>query len=159
VFGFGFGEMMILGVVLLVVVGPRELPSLLRSVGGWVTKLRSMSRELREQSGIDDIIHDEGLKDDLQAIRSLSKGRVVDDFVRDAMKPNERRRPAARPTDASDEIAALDEPDGEAPPRHQEYPASGCDDYGAASDDAEPLLPAEPDTAQDPSAQPIEMDP
>jgi sec-independent protein translocase protein TatB len=147
VFGFGFGEMIILGVVLLVVVGPRELPTLLRSVGRGINKLREMSRELRDQSGIDDIISEEGLREDLQAIRSLSRGRVVDTFVRDAMNSPKKKLAAANRAQAVDDITELNEPEGEPPPRAQEYPAGGCDDYGATPADEEPGLPLEPESA------------
>ncbi len=155
-FGLGFGEMVVLGVVLLVVVGPRELPTLLRTVGGWVTKLRHMSRELRDQSGIDDIIQEEGLKNDLQAIRSLSRGNVVDTFVRDAMKPGRPRLPAPGAGEVADEIAGLQEPEGQPPPRNQEYPRGGCDDYDATSDDDEPMLPHEPEETAAAPAEPEE---
>ncbi|MBI4701903.1 MAG: twin-arginine translocase TatA/TatE family subunit [Deltaproteobacteria bacterium] len=54
-FGLGFGEILVIAIVLLVVVGPRELPRLLRSMGRGINKLRTMSTELRAQSGIDEI--------------------------------------------------------------------------------------------------------
>jgi sec-independent protein translocase protein TatB len=134
VFGLGFGEMVVLGVVLLVVVGPRELPKLLRSVGRGITKLRQMSADLRQQSGIDDIINEEGLREDLDAIRSLSRGRVVDGLVGAAMAP--ARRPANRPRLHVKSLETLTVPDGDAPDRALEYPEVGPDANGALADDA-----------------------
>jgi sec-independent protein translocase protein TatB len=87
VFDLGFGEIALLAIVLLVVVGPRELPRLLRAIGRGITKLRTMSWELRSQSGIDEIIRDEDLQKDIEAVRSLSRGRVVDAIVTEAMRP------------------------------------------------------------------------
>lgn len=97
-FDLGFGEIAILAVVLLIVVGPRELPRLLRAVGRSIHKLRTMSWELRNQSGIDEIIRDEDLQKDIEAVRSLSKGRVVDAIVNEAMRPP-RGSKAAKPRD------------------------------------------------------------
>jgi sec-independent protein translocase protein TatB len=128
----GFGEMVVLGIILLVVVGPRELPRMLRSLGQGIRKLRAMSTDLREQSGIDDIIRDEGLKEDLDTIRSLSRGRMVDSLVRDVMAPP-RARPATRNVPSLDELT---KPEGSAPEPGTEYPIVGCDDYGVLADDA-----------------------
>lgn len=132
VFGLGFGEMVVVGLVLIVVVGPRELPKLLRGLGRGITKLRQMSADLRQQSGIDEIIEDEGLREDIEAIRSISRGRVVDNFVNAAMQP----RPARRPRMAVKSIDQLTVPPGEPPERAAENPAVGPDAYGALPDDA-----------------------
>jgi sec-independent protein translocase protein TatB len=84
VFDLSMGEILLIAIVLLVVVGPRELPTILRSLGRGVAKLRNMSWELREQSGIDEVIKEEGLQRDLDAIRSLSRGKIVDTIVNQA---------------------------------------------------------------------------
>lgn len=141
VFGLGFGEMIVIGIVLLLVVGPRELPKLLRTVGQGIRKLRGLSTELRSQSGIDDIIRDEGLKDDIDAIRSLSRGRIVEGLVREASKPAPRRAigPVVVPTEE------LKLPASAAPNRDDEYPLIGADSYGALTEDAKPADPSEPD--------------
>ena len=44
-FDLGWSEMMLVGVVALIVVGPKELPTLFRSVGQAVGKARGMARE------------------------------------------------------------------------------------------------------------------
>ncbi len=133
-FGLGFSEMVVIGLVLLVVVGPRELPKLLRAVGGGLNKLREMSADLRDQSGIDAIISDENLRDDLNTIRSISSGNVVGNLIREANR-SPRPRPAPAPLPKSE----LSPPEGEAPDPLQEYPEVGCDAYGA-DDVAEPLV-------------------
>jgi sec-independent protein translocase protein TatB len=151
VFGLGFSEMVVIAIVLLVVVGPKELPKLLRSLGRGISKLRQMSTELRDQSGIDNIISDEGLGEDLRAIRSLSRAGMVDALVDSAARPPRRRRSRAGAAD-DDELSgpfgvddedeeAADEPEGFPPPRDKEYPLIGCDAYDALPDDAEPYDP------------------
>lgn len=135
-FGLGFGEMVLLGVVLLVVVGPKELPKLLRSLGRGINKLKNMSQDLRDQSGIDDILDDEGLRDDLQAIRSIARpGSVAAGLVTSSGR---RKRPVRRPAVKAPALDDLELPDGEPPDSSAENPIAGPDAYGAPADDVEP---------------------
>jgi sec-independent protein translocase protein TatB len=44
-FDLGWSEMLLVGIVALIVVGPKELPGLFRSIGVWVGKARGVARE------------------------------------------------------------------------------------------------------------------
>jgi len=46
-FDLGWPELLVIGVIALIVIGPKELPNALRSVGFWVRKARSLSREFQ----------------------------------------------------------------------------------------------------------------
>ena len=46
-FDLGWSEMLVIGAVALVVIGPKELPNALRAAGYWVRKARSLSREFQ----------------------------------------------------------------------------------------------------------------
>lgn len=48
-FGIGWTELIVIALVVLVFVGPKNLPPLLRKVGGIMSELKSASRELRNQ--------------------------------------------------------------------------------------------------------------
>eukprot|EP01034_Spumella_vulgaris_P006094 gene6094-7754_t len=48
-FDIGWSEFMLIGIVALIVIGPKELPSVLRTVGKTVTKLRRMAGEFQGQ--------------------------------------------------------------------------------------------------------------
>jgi sec-independent protein translocase protein TatB len=48
-FDISWGEMMVIGVVALVVIGPKELPGVIRAVGKGMGKLRTMATEFRGQ--------------------------------------------------------------------------------------------------------------
>ena len=48
-FDFGAGELAVIGVVALVVIGPKELPGLLRTVGQAVGKMRRMASDFQGQ--------------------------------------------------------------------------------------------------------------
>ena len=61
-FGIGSFELMMLAVVAIIVVGPKDLPKLLRTVGQFTTKVRAMAREFQgyldeaaRESGLDEV--------------------------------------------------------------------------------------------------------
>jgi sec-independent protein translocase protein TatB len=45
----GWGKIVLIGIVALLVIGPKELPAVLRTVGQWMTKLRRMAGEFQTQ--------------------------------------------------------------------------------------------------------------
>lgn len=48
-FDVSWGEMIVIGVVALIVIGPKELPGVIRAVGRSIAKLRTMAGEFRGQ--------------------------------------------------------------------------------------------------------------
>ncbi len=54
-------ELLLLAVVALVVIGPKDLPKAMRIVGQWVGKARGMARHFR--SGFDNMIRESELAD------------------------------------------------------------------------------------------------
>jgi sec-independent protein translocase protein TatB len=48
-FDFSWGELLLIGVVALIVIGPKELPGVLRMIGQWVGKIRRMAAEFQSQ--------------------------------------------------------------------------------------------------------------
>ena len=61
-FDIGATEVLVLAVVAIVVVGPRDLPKMLRTVGQFVGKARSMAREFQQhfneaadEAGLDEV--------------------------------------------------------------------------------------------------------
>lgn len=60
-FDIGWSEMVVIGVVALVVIGPKELPGVIRSVGRGVAKLRAMAGDFRTQ--FDDAMREAELHD------------------------------------------------------------------------------------------------
>ena len=114
------GEITILLIVGIVVVGPQKLPGMMRTAGQWVTRLRRMSSDLRSQSGIDRIIREEGLEKEIRELRSLreslSKQAMLDSLVDAVNNPPPLRpppKPATPAVPAAPAPAAL--PDEKAP--------------------------------------------
>ncbi len=48
-FDIGWSELLVIGIVALVVIGPKELPGALRTVGQWMGKIRRMASEFQNQ--------------------------------------------------------------------------------------------------------------
>src|SRR4029434_10125814 len=48
-FEIGWGELLIIGVVALIAIGPKELPGVLRTVGQYMGKVRRMASEFQSQ--------------------------------------------------------------------------------------------------------------
>lgn len=127
-FGFSFSELVVLVVVGLVVVGPKELPKVLRKAGQWAGKLRRMAADLRAQSGIDDVLRAEGIADDLAEIRKLARGEL--DQVQRALPTSLDGDDGGTSPDAVADASTTDIL------RRREYPKDGADAYGALPDDA-----------------------
>lgn len=116
-FGLSFGEVVLLVIIGVVVIGPRNLPQMLRSLGRTVGKVRRAATDLREQSGIDEILRAEGLEKEVQELRKIAQGRILDVNLEDDLSVSKPVRIAP-------------------PPRTREYPTGGPDTYGALPEDA-----------------------
>jgi sec-independent protein translocase protein TatB len=55
-FDIGYSELLVIAVVALIVIGPKDLPNVMRTVGGWVGRARGMARHFR--SGIDTMMRE-----------------------------------------------------------------------------------------------------
>lgn len=68
-FDLGWPELMLIMVVALIVIGPKELPNTIRTVSAVMRKVRAAAREF--QSGLDDIARESGLDDVKRQIDDL----------------------------------------------------------------------------------------
>ena len=68
-FDIGWGEFFLIGVVALIVVGPKELPGLFRTVGQWTGKARAMAREF--QRSLEQAANESGMNEVTQSLKSL----------------------------------------------------------------------------------------
>lgn len=156
-FGLSFGEIFVVVIVGIVVLGPRRLPEMMRTAGQWVSKLRRLSSDLRSQSGIDDLIREEGLEKDIQELRSLSRINVIDTLI--TPTGTAAAAGAARATVTTPKLApaAKPAPSTAQPLREREYPVLGCDSYGAQADDVPVASAPSPalDAVPGPEAAPV----
>ncbi|HEY6728882.1 MAG TPA: Sec-independent protein translocase protein TatB, partial [Polyangiaceae bacterium] len=115
-FGISFSEIAVIAVIALVVVGPQKLPGMLRTMGLWVRKIRKMTTEVRAQTGIDEILREEGI-DGVHELRSLLRGEI-------AAAKGRRAGPSEDPYLETLEFDL-----------NREYPSEGPDAYHAVPDD------------------------
>src|SRR5215471_18756832 len=79
-FDLGWSELLLIGVVALVFIGPKDLPKALRVAGFWVRKARTLSREF--QSSIDQMIREADLEDIRRDLKQASEFNVDQEFRR-----------------------------------------------------------------------------
>ncbi len=69
-------EILVIAVVAVVVIGPKDLPVAIRTVAGWVKKAREMAGEF--QRGVDEMVREAELSDIRKQVEQAAGG-VVDD--------------------------------------------------------------------------------
>ena len=70
-FDFGYSEVFIIAAVILIFIGPKELPLLLRSIFDFVSKIKVYSSELR--TGIQSIANDIDIEKISEKIQTTDK--------------------------------------------------------------------------------------
>ncbi len=84
----GWSEMFMIAVVAIVVIGPKELPRTLRTIGQWVAKARSLTREF--QSNISDMIAQSEIEDLRKSAENIGD-LEVGDMLGDTASPSLNR--------------------------------------------------------------------
>jgi len=115
-FDIGAPELLIVAVLALVVVGPKELPKLLRTVAGFMRKAREMAAEFR--SGVEDLAAEVEREidpfEDLRKEEGLRPGmsaREITDHIlanREAEEAAEANKSAEKPEKSEDTPAKLE---------------------------------------------------
>jgi sec-independent protein translocase protein TatB len=81
----GFNEILILGILALVVVGPKDLPLLFRKLGKWTAKLRGMAQEFR--TGFDELARQAELDELKREVEALRRTTSLQEVTRELTKP------------------------------------------------------------------------
>lgn len=112
----GWSEIAVIVVVALIVIGPKDLPKVLKTVGIWVRKARMLTRDF--QNSVDEMIREADMEDvrrQATELRNINIGREVEKTIdpsgslRDAFDPNITSRPRADgPPSADDGEAESD---------------------------------------------------
>jgi sec-independent protein translocase protein TatB len=106
-FDIGWSELLVIAIVAIVVVGPRELPKLMRNFGYYAGKVRKAAAEFRRQ--FDDAMREAELDEVKKAIESVkTETASIETSVREAQAPLEKRFMPP----AEEERPLLPQPDG-----------------------------------------------
>lgn len=135
--GLGFSEVLILGVIALLVVGPKDLPLMLRKLGRQMARLRGLAAEFR--SGFDELARQAELDELKKEVEALRRGQVFTDIEMEAMRTLEPLPP--RDENLTDASAAGDPTPPPAPP---EVPDPTPDPTPPAPPEVPPISPPAP---------------
>ena len=157
-FDLGAGELLVIGVVALVVIGPKELPGVLRTVGQAVGKLRRMATEFQGQ--FTEALREADVADATKVITDLGKDVTAnfdfsnpplisptipvlevqpDEDVKVEMAASEPDIPASAV--GTEDHAAEGEPDVVATPKKRTRKSTKTSADGEVSPDADTELP------------------
>ena len=83
--GLGFSEIVLLGVIALLVVGPKDLPLMMRKLGRQMAKFRALANEFR--TGFDELARQAELDELKREVEALRRGDPFTDIEAEAMRP------------------------------------------------------------------------
>ena len=77
----GFQEFILIAFVLLIVVGPKDLPKVLKSITGLVRKVKSMASDFH--SGIDDLANEAEISDLRKEVSNINDKKLIGSEIED----------------------------------------------------------------------------
>jgi sec-independent protein translocase protein TatB len=111
----GWSELLLIGIVALIVVGPKELPTLFRTVGQFTGRARAMAREF--QRSLEQAADESGVNDVTKSIRGIDPAGFRGGLVKSPKLTPEPARPEGaaelRIDPGAPEQAAAEGPSGE----------------------------------------------
>jgi len=143
-FDIGWSEIAVIVVVALIVIGPKDLPRVLKTVGIWVRKARMLTRDF--QNSVDEMIREADMEDvrrQATELRNLNVAREVEKTI----DPSGSLRDAFDPTDITARPRAKNNGEAEAEADRLAHGTPQDEGTGAAQlpvPVAEPQVPAAP---------------
>ena len=135
-FDLGWPELLLIGVVALVVIGPKDLPNALRIAGFWFRKARGLSREF--QSSVEQMIREAELDEIRKDLKKATEFDIEKEF-QNTVDPTGELAQSIKPPDIPDYFDETTKP--------------------AAVSAPEPTLPAPAETAGSEPADAAESTP
>lgn len=157
-FGIDSPELLVIAVVALVVIGPKELPGMLRSWGKWMAQMRGMASEFRGH--VDEMVRQSELdevKKQLEAapgldLQALDPTKQIKSAIQEGMAEGEKAiaeaktafdNPLAEPESAP-QVAAEAPASISSEPLPEALPASSPTTVAESSPDAQPAQEEKP---------------
>ena len=147
-FDFGWGELLLIGIVALIVVGD-DFPTMFRTMGRFTGKLRRMAREF--QRAMEDAADEAGVKDMADTVKNAANpSKMGLDKLNEAAEKFEKwdpTKPSNKAKDIGSETAKLSEERAEAARKIREYSAEKAAEKRAAEAAAAAETPPKTDDA------------
>jgi sec-independent protein translocase protein TatB len=154
-FGIDSPELLIIAVVALVVIGPKELPNMLRSWGKWMAKTRAMASEFRGH--VDEMVRQSELdevKKQLEAapgldLQALDPTKEIKNVIQEGMADGQKAWNEAKSTFDN----PLAEPESAPQIAAETPPADSTPAPATVSAEATPEAPASPPVVEEKPAK------
>jgi sec-independent protein translocase protein TatB len=127
---FGMSELLLIGVVALVFIGPKDLPKALRVAGFWFRKARTLSREF--QTSVEQMIREAELDEMRQELKKATEIDLEKQFretidptgsIAESLKPPELPKFSDTGLQAAPALEAQSQPAAEMPGTEAAQPA------------------------------------
>ncbi len=162
-FGIDSPELLVIAIVALIVIGPKELPGLLKSWGKWMAKMRGMASEFRGH--VDEMVRQSDLdevKKQLEAspgldLQSLDPTKEIKAHLQEGMAEGEKAIAEAKSTfdsplgDPPLSDSPLAEPDSAPQIGVEETPAPVVSTADSSPAEPPPALPSVPPAESEPA--------
>ena len=156
---FGWSELLVIGIVALIVVGPKDLPGMFRQLGKFTAKLRRMARDF--QRAMEDAADEAGVKETASSLKKMTSAKSMGlDTVRDVAKGWDPTEPSEKAKEIGPETARMSEERAAQAKKIHEYAAKkgqerlDAEKATAEAADAEPAeAPVEADASDAPDTK------
>lgn len=152
-FDLGWTELLLIGAVALIVIGPKDLPNMFRTLGRTTARIRGMAREF--QRAMEDAADDSGMKDMGKTLRDVANPKKMGlDAVKDAVGDLGSLKPDAPKKAMGSETAKLSAERAEQARKIREQAAKKLEERKAAE-----ALQGAPDPDPAPAGDGLVADP
>jgi sec-independent protein translocase protein TatB len=152
-FDIGWSELLLIGVVALIAIGPKELPGALRTLGQWMSKVRRMASEFQNQ------FHEAmreaelaDLKKEVDEMASKAQSYAHFDPIDDIRKDIEKAAGPPPDLDTLTDTAALPPSSASTPPASTPPASTPPANAPAATETPPAAAPVEPAAPAEPAA-------
>lgn len=135
-FDIGWSELLVIGVVALVFIGPKDLPRALRVAGYWFRKARTLSREF--QNSVDQMIREAELDEMREQLKKATEFDINKEFEK-TVDPTGELAQSIKPPDIPDYFETA--PTATQPATSEPAPALPA----TAEATADTIVPSEPE--------------